>query len=90
MGGVIELRNARLEQDAGSVPEWRKATQQTTLIRESIARSTRLYGSERGAISNGRPYRAFPETVAGRLLHHYFRGRLSVHSRYGLHARQVA
>jgi hypothetical protein len=30
------------------------------------------------------------ELWAGRLLHHYFRGQLSVHSRYGLHARQVA
>jgi len=30
------------------------------------------------------------ETGAGRLLHHCFRGLLSVHSRYGLHARQVA
>jgi hypothetical protein len=28
VGGVIELRKARLEQDADSVPEWRKATQQ--------------------------------------------------------------
>jgi hypothetical protein len=33
---------------------------------------------------------AFPETGAGRLLHHCFRGLLSVYSRYGLHARQVA
>ena len=33
---------------------------------------------------------AFPRLVAGRLLHHYFRGLLGVHSRYGLHARQVA
>ena len=33
---------------------------------------------------------AFPETGAGRLLHCRFRGLLSVHSRYGLHARQVA
>src|ERR1700688_4148331 len=33
---------------------------------------------------------AFPETGAGRLLHHCFRGLLSVHSRYGLHARRVA
>src|ERR1700730_1920710 len=33
---------------------------------------------------------AFPETGAGRLLHHYFRGLLSVHLRYGLHARPVA
>jgi hypothetical protein len=33
---------------------------------------------------------AFPETGAGRHLHHCFRGLLSVHSRYGLHARQVA
>ena len=33
---------------------------------------------------------AFPRTVAGRLLHHCFRGLLSVHSRYGLHARQIA
>jgi hypothetical protein len=39
VGGVIELRKARLEQDADSVPEWRKATQQTTLIREWVARS---------------------------------------------------
>ena len=30
------------------------------------------------------------ELGAGRLLHHYFRGLLSVHSRYGLHARRVA
>jgi hypothetical protein len=30
------------------------------------------------------------ETGAGRLLHHYFRGLLSVHSRYGLQARRVA
>jgi hypothetical protein len=36
--------------------------------------------------------RPSPETGAGRLLHHYhyFRGPLSVHSRYGLHARRVA
>src|SRR6266536_314401 len=33
---------------------------------------------------------AFPEIQAGRLLHHPFRGLLSVHSRYGLHARRVA
>src|SRR5260370_7680671 len=33
---------------------------------------------------------AFPETGAGRLLHHYFRGLLSVPLPYGLHARQVA
>src|SRR5271156_2585223 len=33
---------------------------------------------------------AFPETGAGRLLHHCFRGLLSVHLSYGLHARQVA
>ena len=33
---------------------------------------------------------AFPETGAGRLLHYAFRGLLSVHSRYGLHARRVA
>src|SRR6266403_5727994 len=33
---------------------------------------------------------AFPIIGAGRLLHHYFRGLLSVHSRYGLHARRVA
>jgi hypothetical protein len=32
---------------------------------------------------------AFPEKMAGRLPHHVFRGLLSVHSRYGLHARQV-
>lgn len=32
---------------------------------------------------------AFPEFLAGRLPHHVFRGLLSVHSRYGLHARQV-
>ncbi len=31
-----------------------------------------------------------PSTRAGRLLHHCFRGLLSVHSRYGLHARRVA
>src|SRR5438094_8251788 len=29
------------------------------------------------------------ELWAGRLLHHYFRGLLSVHSRYSLHARRV-
>jgi len=33
---------------------------------------------------------AFPETLAGRLLHWTFRGLLSVHSRYGLRIRQVA
>ena len=33
---------------------------------------------------------AFPRTGVGRLLHCRFRGLLSVHSRYGLHARQVA
>ena len=33
---------------------------------------------------------AFPRTGAGRLLHCRFRGLLSVYSRYGLHARQVA
>ena len=33
---------------------------------------------------------AFPRFTAGRLLHHPFRGLLSVHSHYGLHARQVA
>ena len=33
---------------------------------------------------------AFPRTGTGRLLHCRFRGLLSVHSRYGLHARQVA
>ena len=33
---------------------------------------------------------AFPRTGAGRLLHCRFRGLLSVHSRYGLHARRVA
>src|SRR5207302_9845515 len=33
---------------------------------------------------------AFPHFPAGRLLHCWFRGLLSVHSRYGLHARQVA
>src|ERR1700757_1262859 len=32
---------------------------------------------------------AFPRVSAGRLLHCTFRGLLSVHSRYGLHARQV-
>ncbi len=32
---------------------------------------------------------AFPEIMAGRLPHHVFRGLLSVHSRYGLHTRQV-
>src|SRR3979409_1322695 len=30
------------------------------------------------------------ELWAGRLLHHYFRGLLSVHSRYSLHTRRVA
>ena len=33
---------------------------------------------------------AFPVLLAGRLLHCPFRGLLSVHSRYGLHARRVA
>src|SRR6266851_4213219 len=33
---------------------------------------------------------AFPRFTAGRLLHHRFRGLLSVHCGYGLHARQVA
>jgi hypothetical protein len=33
---------------------------------------------------------AFPRTVAGRLLHHCFRGLLSVYLGYGLHARRVA
>jgi hypothetical protein len=32
---------------------------------------------------------AFPVILAGRLLHLYFRGLLSVHSRYGLRTRQV-
>jgi len=32
---------------------------------------------------------AFPETQAGRLPHHPFRGLLSVYSRYGLRTRQV-
>ena len=36
------------------------------------------------------PISAFPEMSAGRLLHCTFRGLLSVHSRYSLHARQVA
>ena len=31
-----------------------------------------------------------PLLAVGRLLHYTFRGLLSVHSRYGLHARQVA
>jgi len=33
---------------------------------------------------------AFPVSQAGRRLHYPFRGLLSVHSRYGLHARRVA
>src|SRR5271169_1868734 len=33
---------------------------------------------------------AFPVRKAGRLLHRPFRGLLSVHSRYGLHAHRVA
>ena len=33
---------------------------------------------------------AFPRSLAGWLLHHRFRGLLSVYSRCGLHARQVA
>jgi len=33
---------------------------------------------------------AFPRLREDRLLHCTFRGLLSVHSRYGLHARQVA
>src|SRR5436309_3015814 len=36
------------------------------------------------------PTSAFPRNGAGRLLHCRFRGLLSIHSRYGLHARQVA
>lgn len=32
---------------------------------------------------------AFSENLAGRLPHRVFRGLLSVHSRYGLHTRQV-
>ncbi len=36
------------------------------------------------------PTSAFPRTEAGRLLHCRFRGLLSVYTRYGLHARQVA
>ena len=32
---------------------------------------------------------AFPEILAGRLPHRVFRGLLGVHSRYGLHTRQV-
>ena len=32
---------------------------------------------------------AFPVTQAGRPLHYPFRGLLSVHSRFGLHARKV-
>ena len=36
------------------------------------------------------PASAFPERKAGRLLHYPFRGLLSVHSRYGLHAHRVA
>jgi hypothetical protein len=35
------------------------------------------------------PTSAFPRVSAGRLLHCTFRGLLSVHSRYGLHAPQV-
>src|SRR3954462_676750 len=33
---------------------------------------------------------AFPVMLAGRLPHHFFRGLLGVHSRYGLPARRVA
>ena len=33
---------------------------------------------------------AFPVKQSGRLLQLFFRGLLSVHSRYGLHARRVA
>ena len=36
------------------------------------------------------PSSAFPKSAAGRLLHPKFRGLLSVHSRYGLHACRVA
>lgn len=32
----------------------------------------------------------FPDLKTGRLPHQYFRGLLSVHSRYGLHTRRVA
>ena len=39
-------------------------------------------------LSSSRPVMAaFPEFTAGRLLRRAFRGLLSVHSRYGLHAR---
>ena len=41
-------------------------------------------------LSSSRPVRAaFPGVTAGRLLRLVFRGLLSVHSRYGLHAREV-
>ena len=41
-------------------------------------------------LSSSRPVgAAFPVFTAGRLLHYMFRGLLSVHSRYGLHTRQV-
>jgi len=32
---------------------------------------------------------AFPVLKSGRLAHYHFRGLLNVHSRYGLHARQI-
>src|SRR6266851_8134888 len=45
-----------------------------------------------GCLPIGRVHQLRPshETGAGRLLHHCFRGLLSVHLRYGLHARRVA
>ncbi len=43
----------------------------------------------RGAYFALFPRWCFPEILAGRLPHCVFRGLLSVHSRYGLHARQV-
>src|ERR1019366_10196541 len=47
--------------------------------------------SDRNLFAHTIPFAsAFPRIGAGRLLHHCFRGLLSVHSRYGLHASQVA
>src|SRR5262245_65176180 len=46
--------------------------------------------ASRGVTPNSPGTAAFPVMLAGRLPHHFFRGLLSVHSRYGLPARQVA
>src|SRR6476646_590301 len=42
------------------------------------------------SLSTAPPTSTFPTLQLGRLLHHIFRGLLSVHSRYGLQTRRVA